>query len=140
MSRVSLLSAPFLVGFDELEERLDRMSKGADGYPPYNIERMAEGNGAERYLITVAVAGFSAADLDVSVENNQLIVRGRQQDDAERQFLHRGIAARQFQRSFLLAEGMHVEGADLRDGMLVLSVLRPQPEKVSRRIEIGTGA
>lgn len=137
MSRISLFSAPFLLGFDDLEERLDRLSKGADGYPPYNIERITEDDGAERYVISVAVAGFSADDLDVSVEHNQLIVRGRQQDEGDRQFLHRGIAARQFQRSFLLAEGMQVDSADMRDGMLILSVLRPQIEKVSRRIEIG---
>ncbi|HEY8595248.1 MAG TPA: Hsp20 family protein [Devosiaceae bacterium] len=136
MSRISLFSAPFLLGFDDLEERLDRMAKGTDGYPPYNIERRSGEDGAERYVISIAVAGFGAADLDVSVEDSQLLVRGRQNDEPGREFLHRGIAARQFQRNFLLAEAMQVEGAELRDGLLIISVLRPQPQKVSRRIEI----
>ena len=136
MSRISLFSAPFLLGFDDLEERLDRMAKGADGYPPYNIERRNGDDGIERYVISIAVAGFGADDLEVSVEDSQLLVRGRQNDDPGREFLHRGIAARQFQRNFLLAEAMQVEGAELRDGLLIISVLRPQPLKVSRRIEI----
>src|SRR3954465_888976 len=101
MSRVSLFSAPFLLGFDTYEERIDRLSRAADGYPPYNIERAVDTDGTERFLISIAVAGFAAAELDIVWEDNQLVVRGKQQDDAERQFLHRGIAARQFQRSFL---------------------------------------
>jgi HSP20 family molecular chaperone IbpA len=136
MSRVSMFSAPFLLGFDAFEERIDRMSKAADGYPPYNIERRLEGEGAETFTISIAVAGFAEADLDVTVEDNQLLVRGRQKDDAAREFLHRGIAARQFQRSFLLADGMVVKDAELRNGMLMISVVRPKAEKIARRIEI----
>jgi len=136
MSRVSLFSAPFLLGFDTFEERLDRLSKGADGYPPYNIERATDTDGTERFLISIAVAGFSQAELDITAEDNQLLVRGRQKDDPNRQFLHRGIAARQFQRSFLLADGMLVEGAALRDGMLIITLKRPRSAKVARRIEI----
>jgi len=136
MSRVSLFSAPFLLGFDTFEERLDRLAKAADSYPPYNIERVPEADGAERFLISIAVAGFGASELDVVTEDNTLVVRGRQKDDPARQYLHRGIAARQFQRSFLLADGVQVEDAILRDGMLIISVRRPRPEEVARRIEI----
>jgi len=136
MSRVSMFSAPFLLGFDAFEERIDRLSKAADGYPPYNIERMLDGEGAETFRISIAVAGFCEADLDVLVEDNQLLVRGRQKDDTEREYLHRGIAARQFQRNFLLADGMVVKDALLRNGMLMISVVRPKAEKIARRIEI----
>lgn len=136
MSRISLFSAPFLLGFDAFEERIDRLTKAADGYPPYNIERQIDENGAERFLISIAVAGFSAGELDVFLEDHQLTIRGRQADDEERQFLHRGIATRQFQRTFLLAEGMQVEDAALRDGLLVIAALRPKSEKISRRIDI----
>jgi HSP20 family molecular chaperone IbpA len=136
MSRVSLFSAPFLLGFDAFEERVDRLSKAADAYPPYNIERVPGADGAERFLISIAVAGFGIDELDVVIEDNALMVRGRQKDDPDRQYLHRGIAARQFLRSFLLADGVTVENATLRDGMLIVSVLRPKPEKVARRIEI----
>jgi HSP20 family molecular chaperone IbpA len=108
MSRVSLFSAPFLLGFEAYEERIDRLSRATDGYPPYNIERTVEDDGTERFLISIAVAGFSLADLDIVQEDNQLVVRGRQKDDSDRQFLHRGIAARQFQRSFLLADAVEV--------------------------------
>src|SRR3954468_21156286 len=104
MSRVSMFSAPFLLGFDAYEERIDRLSRTADGYPPYNIERAVEADGSELFLISIAVAGFALGELDVVWEDNQLMVRGRQKDDPNRQFLHRGIAARQFQRSFLLAD------------------------------------
>ncbi len=136
MSRVSMFSAPFLLGFDAFEERIDRLSRGADGYPPYNIERTLDHEGTETFVISIAVAGFGQADLDVTVEDAQLLVRGRQQDDATRQYLHRGIAARQFQRNFLLAEGMVVKEAELRNGMLIISVVRPKAEKIARRIEI----
>lgn len=136
MSRVSMFSAPFLLGFDAFEERIDRLSKAADGYPPYNIERSLDAGDAETFLISIAVAGFGPADLDVTVEDNQLLVRGRQKDDTTREFLHRGIAARQFQRSFLLADGMVVKDAELRNGMLMISVVRPKAEKIARRIEI----
>ena len=136
MSRVSMFSAPFLLGFDAFEERIDRMSKAADGYPPYNIERSLDAEGAEAFFISIAVAGFGETDLDVMVEDNQLLVRGRQKDDTSREYLHRGIAARQFQRNFLLADGMVVKDALLRNGMLMISVIRPKAEKIARRIEI----
>lgn len=136
MSRVSLFSAPFLLGFDAFEERIDRLSKAADGYPPYNIERTIDADGTERFLISIAVAGFDPSDLDVIAEDNQLLVRGKQRDDANREFLHRGIAARQFQRSFLLAEGVVVQQATLRNGMLEIAVVRPKAEKTARHIEI----
>jgi HSP20 family molecular chaperone IbpA len=136
MSRVSVFSAPFLLGFDAFEERVDRLSKAADGYPPYNIERSLDEAGDESFLISIAVAGFSPADLEVSVEDSQLLVRGRQKDETERDYLHRGIAARQFQRNFLLADGMVVKDAMLRNGLLFISVVRPKVEKTARRIEI----
>lgn len=139
MSRVSLFSSPFLVGFDNLEERLDRLTKAADGYPPYNIERIVSADAPERFVITIAVAGFAASDLDVVTEDNQLVVRGRQAETGERQFLHRGIAARQFQRSFLLADGMQVTGARLKDGMLAVDIVKPRPESRARRIDITAG-
>ena len=136
MSRVSMFSAPFLLGFDAFEERVDRLAKAADGYPPYNIERSLDDEGAETFLISIAVAGFAAGDLEVMTEDNQLLVRGRQKDDPAREYLHRGIAARQFQRSFLLADGMVVKDALLRNGMLSIAVVRPRAEKVARRIDI----
>lgn len=136
MSRVSLFSAPFLLGFDAFEERIDRLSRAADGYPPYNIERTIAEDGSERFLISIAVAGFSLADLELIQEDNQLVVRGKQKDDESRQFLHRGIAARQFQRSFLLADGVEVKDALLEHGMLVIAVIRPKAEKLARRISI----
>ena len=117
MSRVPSLSSPFLLGFEEIERVLDRVAKGSDGYPPYNIERLArDGQSPERLRITLAVAGFTRDQLDVSTEENQLVIRGRQQEDKGRQYLHRGIAARQFQRTFVLAEGMEVLSADLKNG------------------------
>jgi HSP20 family molecular chaperone IbpA len=136
MTRVSLFSAPFLLGFDAYEERIDRLSRAADGYPPYNIERATDADGTERFLISIAVAGFAQSELELSQEDNQLVVRGRQKDDPGREFLHRGIAARQFQRSFLLAEGVEVQDAVLEHGMLVISVVRPKPQRLARRIDI----
>jgi HSP20 family molecular chaperone IbpA len=136
MSRVSLFSAPFLLGFDAFEERFDRLSKAGESYPPYNIERSPADEGGETYLISIAVAGFARNDLEVIGEDNQLIVRGRQTEDGARQYLHRGIAARQFQRTFLLADGMRVEGAELANGLLVITVYRPVTKPVSRRIDI----
>ena len=136
MSRVSLFSAPFLLGFDAYEERIDRLSRASDGYPPYNIERTVAADGSESFLISIAVAGFAQSELDILQEDNQLLVRGRQREEPDRQYLHRGIAARQFQRSFLLADGVEVKGAVLEHGMLVISVIRPMAEKLSRRIEI----
>lgn len=136
MSRISVFSAPFLLGFDSFEERIDRLARSAEGYPPYNIERSLGENGAERFLISIAVAGFSRTDLEVSVEDNQLMVRGRQADEPGRDFLHRGIAARQFQRSFLLADGMEVKDATLGHGMLVITLERPKAPKIARQIDI----
>ena len=138
MSRPSPFGHPFLLGFDEIEQALDRVSKAAgDGYPPYNIERLARTEQEpERLRITLAVAGFTRGQLDVMLEENQLVVRGRQVDERERHFLHRGIAARQFQRVFLLADGMEVLGADLSNGLLSIDLVRPEPERVVRRIDI----
>ena len=137
MSRVSSLSSPFLLGFDEIERVLDRVGKATDGYPPYNIERVArDGNHPERLRITLAVAGFTREQLDVTLEESQLVIRGRQQDDKSRQFLHRGIAARQFQRTFVLVEGMEVLGADLKNGLLSIDLVRPQPDRVVKSIAI----
>jgi HSP20 family molecular chaperone IbpA len=137
MSRVPSLTSPLLLGFDEIERLLDRVTKGADGYPPYNIERLARDNDSpERLRITLAVAGFTRDQLDVSVEESQLIIRGRQQDDKARQYLHRGIAARQFHRTFVLADGMRVLGADLKNGLLSIELVRPQPERIAKTIAI----
>jgi len=137
MPRVPSLSSPFLLGFDEIERALDRVAKAADGYPPYNIERMSRENGRpERLRITLAVAGFTRDELDVTVEESQLVIRGRQNDEQARQYLHRGIAARQFQRTFVLADGMEVLGADLKNGLLSIDLARPDPERVVKTIAI----
>src|ERR1700755_2092852 len=137
MARVPSLCRPFLLGFDEIERVLDRVVKGADGYPPYNIERCDRANGQpERLRITLAVAGFTREQLDVSTEENQLVIRGRQQDDKTREYLHRGIAARQFQRVFVLADGIEVLGADLKNGLLSIDLARPEPERVIRSVAI----
>lgn len=137
MSRVPSLSSPFLLGFDDIERALDRVAKAADGYPPYNIERLARDDcNPERLRITLAVAGFTIDQLDVTVEESQLVIRGRQTEDKSRQYLHRGIAARQFQRTFVLAEGMNVLGADLKNGLLSIDLARPEPERVVRTISI----
>jgi HSP20 family molecular chaperone IbpA len=138
MSRPNLMNSPFLLGFDEIEKALERVTRTAsDGYPPYNIERLPrEDDLPERLRITLAVAGFSRDQLAITLEEGQLVIRGRQQDDRERQFLHRGIAARQFQRAFLLAEGMQVLGADLTDGLLSVDLVRPEPERIVKNIDI----
>jgi len=130
-------SSPLLLGFDTIEKTLERVAKSGDGYPPYNIERLRGTNGSgDRLRITLAVAGFSESDLEVTVEDNELVVRGRQNDDTEREFLHRGIAARQFQRIFVLADGMKVAGAELRNGLLAIDLDRPEPERLVRKINI----
>jgi HSP20 family molecular chaperone IbpA len=137
MSRLPSLSSPFLLGFDEIERALDRVAKAADGYPPYNIERIEREQGSpERLRITVAVAGFTRDQLDVSVEERQLVIRGRQQDDKSRQYIHRGIAARQFQRTFVLADGIEVLGADLQNGLLSIDLARPDAARIARSIAI----
>lgn len=137
MSRVTPFSNPLMLGFEAMEKTLERVAKSGDGYPPYNIERIRGGEGAaERLRITLAVAGFSEADLDVSIEENQLWVRGRQQEEEPREFLHRGIASRQFQRTFLLADGMRVVGAELKNGLLAIDLDRPEPDRLVRKINI----
>lgn len=133
MSRMSLFNSPLLLGFDHFERALDRVQKAqADGYPPYNIEQTSE-NGLR---ITLAVAGFSMDDLSVQIEDNQLVVRGRQADDEQRVYLHRGIAARQFLRTFVLAEGIRVDGAELDNGLLHVDLVRPVPEAKVHTIPI----
>jgi HSP20 family molecular chaperone IbpA len=125
------------LGFDEIERVLDRVAKGADGYPPYNIERLPrDGQNPERLRITLAVAGFTRDQLDVSIEEKQLLIRGRQQDDKTRQYLHHGIAARQFQRTFVLADGMEVMGAELKNGLLSIDLVRPEPTRTVKTIAI----
>jgi HSP20 family molecular chaperone IbpA len=138
MSRVSVFSSPFLLGFDEVERLLEQATKTAgDGYPPYNIERLAEGDSAaERLRITLAVAGFTRADLEIMVEDNQLTIRGSQKNGDARDYLHRGIAARQFSRAFVLADGMEVANAQLENGLLSIDLIRLEPDKIVRRIEI----
>jgi HSP20 family molecular chaperone IbpA len=133
LSRLSLFNSPLLLGFDHFERALDRVSKvAADGYPPYNVEQTRP----DTLRITLAVAGFTTDDLSIRVEDNQLVVRGKQVDDKERVYLHRGIASRQFQRSFVLAEGIEVAGAFLDSGLLHIDLERPTPESRVRNIEI----
>jgi len=139
MTRLSVFSSPYLLGFDDLERLLDRAAKtSGDGYPPYNIERLPREEGeAERLRITLAVAGFNRDDIDITVEESQLSIRGRQKEDDSKSYLHRGIAARQFARTFVLADGMEVTGARLENGLLIVSLERPEPRRMVRRIEIG---
>lgn len=136
MTKSTFATHPFLLGFDELERLVERTARASsDGYPPYNIEQTGETG----FRITLAVAGFSRADLSVSVEDRQLIVRGRTKDDAARVYLHRGIAARQFTRAFVLADGVEVRGAELSDGLLHLELQRSVPENVVKQIRIEAG-
>lgn len=138
MSRVSLFSSPLLLGFDELERMVDRASKtSGEAYPPYNIEQLARVDGApQHWRITLAVAGFSRDQIEVTVEENQLVIRGRQAEDDSKAYLHRGIAARQFNRAFVLADGMQVTEARLANGLLEIGLTRPEPQKLVRRIEV----
>ncbi len=138
MGRVSIFDSPFLLGFDEVGRTIDRLAKsGGDGYPPYNIEQ----TGPEGLRITLAVAGFAEEQLGVTVENNQLIVRGRgAAEERDKVYLHRGIAARQFQRAFVLAEGIEVAGATLDKGLLHIDLVRPQPETLVRTVKINAAA
>ena len=134
-ARISLFDSPLFLGFDQYERTLDRIKKTAqEGYPPYNIEQTSP-NGLR---ITLAVAGFTMQDMDVEVEQNQLTVRGKQQDDSDRIYLHRGIAARQFQKAFVLADGIEVLNATLDNGLLHIDMERVEPERHARKIEIST--
>ena len=133
MTRMTVFNSPFLLGFDHFERTLDRISKAStESYPPYNIEQ----TGPQTLRITVAVAGFGPDNLDVLVEGNQLQIRGRQGEEADRIFVHRGIAARQFQRSFVLAEGLRVNAATLANGLLHVDLERPEAEVRVQRIAI----
>ena len=137
--RLTIFDSPLFLGFDQFERTLDRVKKSSgEGYPPYNIEQIGE-NGLR---ITLAVAGFTMDDLDVEIEHNQLTIRGKQFDDSEAQgrvYLHRGIAARQFQRSFVLAEGIEIKGATLDSGLLHIDMLRVEPESTAKKIAIKNG-
>jgi len=135
VSRLSLFNSPLLLGFEHFERALDRVNKiSSDGYPPYNVEQL----GDNELRITLAVAGFTMADLGITIEDNQLLVRGKQTDEGERLYLHRGIAARQFQRSFVLAEGIEVRGAWLENGLLHIDLVRPPMEVRVRTVPIRT--
>jgi len=140
MTRMPLLSSPLLLGFEEMERLIDRVGKGGDGYPPYNIERIgpngADGGG-DVLRITLAVAGFKRDQLDITLEDNQLTIRGRQEDDKAREYIHRGIAARQFSRTFVLADGIEVKAADLSDGLLCIDLARRELDRIVRKIAIG---
>lgn len=142
MTRMTTLSSPLLLGFEEIERLIDRAAKGGgDGYPPYNIERIAkDGEAAELLRITLAVAGFTRDQLEVTLEDKQLTVRGKQQDDKTRDYLYRGIASRQFSRTFVLADGIEVKSADLSNGLLAIDLQRLEPERLVRRIEIGAAS
>ena len=133
-----MFSSPLLLGFDDLDRLLERALKtSGEGYPPYNIERLPQTNGSSEVLrITIAVAGFERQDLEITIEDNQLNIRGRTNEDNARDYLHRGIAGRQFQRSFVLADGMDVTDATLVNGLLIINLRRPEPSSVIRRVEI----
>lgn len=137
MTKVSFGSHPFLLGFDQLERLVERTAKtDAGGYPPYNIEQSSQNT----YRITLAVAGFAEDDLTITLEDKQLVVRGKQADDAEgRVFVHRGIAARQFQRSFVLADGVEVGGASMENGLLHIDLTQATPETIVKTIQIKKG-
>ncbi len=133
MTKISLAAHPFLLGFDQIERLAERVAKGAEGYPPYNIEHLPP----DGFRITLAVAGFREEDLSITTEDRQLVIRGRQtESDAERVFLHRGIAARAFQRSFVLADGVEVESAGLENGLLHIDLRRIAPQSVVQTIPI----
>lgn len=137
MTRMSLFNSPLLLGFEHFERTLDQLAKaGGDGYPPYNIEQV----GTDQLRISIAVAGFSMDDLSVTVEDNQLVIRGKRGDEDDRVYLHRGIAARQFQRAFVLADGIDISGANLDNGLLNIDLVRPQIEASVRNIEINGAA
>jgi len=138
MSRMHLFNSPLLLGFEEIERSLDRVAKmSTEGYPPYNIEQIGE----DRLRITLAVAGFDESDLSIQRDGEQLLVSGKQDNggDDDRMFLHRGIAARQFQRSFVLAEGIEVTEAHMQNGLLHIDLHRPKPKSEIRTIAIRSG-
>lgn len=136
MARTPYFNSPLFLGFDQLERVLDRIAKSSqDGYPPYNIER----TGDDEIMLTLAVAGFTEEDLSVTIEDNQLVIRGKQEDAGDRTFLHRGIAARQFQRAFALAEGVDVLTAELNTGLLTIVLKEPTPHVSIKKIEIKSG-
>ena len=141
MSRMSMLSSPLLLGFEEIERLVERVGKGSgDGYPPYNIERLPQSeDGPEALRITIAVAGFTQKQLEIVVEDRQLVVKGRQGSDDNKAYLYRGIATRKFQRTFVLAEGIEVTSADLENGLLSIDLVRLAPERFIKRIEIRAG-
>jgi len=141
MSRMSMLSSPLLLGFEEIERLVERVGKaGGDGYPPYNIERLPKSDDEPELLrITLAVAGFTQEQLEITVEDRQLVVKGQQDADDNRAYLYRGIATRKFQRTFVLAEGIEVRSADLENGLLSIDLVRLEPERFIKRIEIGVG-
>jgi HSP20 family molecular chaperone IbpA len=139
MSRMTPFSNPLMLGFDTMEKTLERIAKGSDGYPPYNIERIADDQTrGQRLRITLAVAGFSQSELDVSIQENQLVIRGQQVEAQERDYLYRGIAARQFQRGFMLADGMQVLSAKLENGLLSIDLAKPELEKRVKKIVISS--
>ncbi len=141
MSRLSLLSSPMMLGFEEIERLIERAAKApGDGYPPYNIERVSRsGESGELLRITLAVAGFTRDQVEITLEDSQLIIKGRQLEDKSRAFLHRGIATRQFLRTFVLADGIEVLSADLEHGLLTIDLARREPERVAKRILIRQG-
>jgi HSP20 family molecular chaperone IbpA len=135
------LSGTFLLGLDEVERVVGRARKGGDGYPPYNVERFPKTEDRdELYRVTIAVAGFTADDLEVTIADNQLVIRGRQAEEPGRTYLYRGIAARRFQKSFLLGEGLTVLGADLKDGLLSIDLARPNGGRGVRSVTINGAA
>lgn len=138
MARVTRLSSPMLLGFEEIETLIERTGrKTNEGYPPYNIERLGQTDGEpERLRITLAVAGFAEDDIDIVVEDRKLVIRGRQTDDDDREYIYRGIAARQFQRSFVLADGVDVGEALMENGLLHVDLTRKAPESVVQSIKI----
>ena len=134
-TRLSVFDSPLFLGFDQFEKTIDRLRKTtSEGYPPYNIEQVGE----EGLRITLAVAGFTMDDLDIELEKNQLTIRGKQKEEGERIYLHRGIAGRQFQRSFVLADGIEILGAYLDNGLLHIDMKRLEPESTARKIQINT--
>lgn len=141
MSRMPPFSNPLLLGFDEIERLVERAAKGAAGYPPYNIERIGKQHEqAVQLRITLAVAGFAREDLALTVEDKQLVIRGNQRNGKARDFLFQGIASRDFSRTFVLADGMEIEAAELNNGLLTIDLVRVEPRRLARRIEIGAVA